>query len=187
MRELLTRVAMAPGAPFDYGRFEIREEPSMNELVPCPECQRHVRKTEASCPFCGEALSLSHLPPRVLPTRRLGRAATFAFGAGVVGATALIGCSDGSDDGGVVAVYGAPAAGMGGMNAGSGGKTDGGSGGSLSQGGSAQPVYGAPAAGTGNEPMGGAAGAGGAPGDDNVGGVYGAPASDGGGGAGGAP
>ena len=27
VRELLTRVAMAPGAPFDYGEFEIREEP----------------------------------------------------------------------------------------------------------------------------------------------------------------
>jgi len=158
----------------------------MSELLPCPECQRHVRKTEASCPFCGEALSLSHLPPRVLPTRRLGRAATFAFGAGVVGATALVGCSDGSDFDGGQAVYGAPAAGMGGMNAG-GGKADGGSGGSLSQGGSAQPVYGAPAAGTGNSPLGGAGGAGGAPGDDNVGGVYGAPAPDGGaGGAGGA-
>src|SRR5437762_13997666 len=97
----------------------------MSELVPCPECQRHVRKTEASCPFCGEALSLSHLPPPVLPTRRLGRAATFAFGASVVGATALVGCSDGSD-GADIAVYGAPPAGMGGMNAGGG------------------PVYGAP-------------------------------------------
>jgi hypothetical protein len=165
----------------------------MNELVPCPECQRHVRKTEASCPFCGEALSLSHLPPRGLPTRRLGRAATFAFGAGVVGATALVSCSDGL--GGNMAVYGAPAAGTFSMNAGSGGKTDGGTGGSpsqggnLSQGGSAQPVYGAPAAGTGNEPTGGAAGAagaGGAPADDNLGGASGAPASDGGGGAGGA-
>jgi hypothetical protein len=38
----------------------------------------------------------------------LNRAATFAFGAGVVGATALVGCED---EVSVVPVYGAPAAG----------------------------------------------------------------------------
>src|SRR4051812_10618389 len=79
----------------------------MSQLTPCPECQRHVRKTEARCPFCDSALSLSHLPAPVLPRQRLGRAATFAFGAGVVGATALVSC----DDGGVVPVYGAPSGG----------------------------------------------------------------------------
>ena len=148
----------------------------MSELLPCPECQRHVRKTEASCPFCGEALSLAHLPPAVLPTRRLGRAATFAFGASVVGATALVGCSDGDDSGGGQAVYGAPAAGIGGMNVG--GAPNGGN---LNQGGSAQPVYGAPAAGTGNAPSAGAGG-------DSLSAVYGAPPGGGGAaGAGGAP
>ena len=164
----------------------------MSELLPCPECQRHVRKTEASCPFCGEALSLAHLPPAVLPTRRLSRAATFAFGASVVGATVLVGCSSDDDSGGTVTHYGAPPAGMGGKGAGGSavygappsGATNGGN---LNQGGSAQPVYGAPAAGTGNLPLGGAGGAGGAPGEDNVGGAGGAPAPDGGaGGAGGA-
>jgi hypothetical protein len=172
----------------------------MSELVPCPECQRHVRKTETSCPFCGEALSLSHLPAAVVPTRRLGRAATFAFGASVVGATALVGCSSDADGpGNFVQHYGAPPSGAGGQavggTGGNGGINAGGgpvygappsgatNGGNLSQGGGAQPVYGAPAAGTGNEPSGGAAGAGG----DSFSAVYGAPADGGGaGGAGGA-
>jgi hypothetical protein len=81
----------------------------MNQLVPCPECSRHVRQSESACPFCGQALSLAHLPPPAMPRRRLGRAATFAFGASVVGATALVACSD-DDPGGAVAVYGAPPA-----------------------------------------------------------------------------
>ncbi len=29
----------------------------MRKLVPCSVCQRHVRSTEAACPFCGGALS----------------------------------------------------------------------------------------------------------------------------------
>src|SRR5215216_3281906 len=107
----------------------------MSQLTPCPECQRHVRKTEARCPFCEAALSLSHLPAPVLPRRRMSRAATFAFGASVVGATTIVGCTL-EDPGGNVAVYGAPPAG--------------GTGGDTSVGGSAQPVYGAPAAGSPN-------------------------------------
>jgi hypothetical protein len=141
----------------------------MSELAPCPECQRHVRTSETRCPFCGEAVSLAHLPPHPLPGRRLGRAATFAFGATVVGATALVACSDGSD--GVtnaMAVYGAPGIPPGG-----------GAGGTNSFGGTA--VYGAPpsggvagaAAGSPNQESGGqggaAAGAGGDA-DTNVGG-----------------
>jgi hypothetical protein len=154
----------------------------MSQLTPCPECQRHVRKTEASCPFCESALSLSNVPSPALPRKRLGRAATFAFGASVVGATALVACSDG-DSGGDVPVYGAPPAA--------------GAGGDSSFGGSAAPVYGAPAAGapnfggsSGNPQVGGAGGEGGASGaagsagaDTDPGGegggafaVYGAPA-----------
>lgn len=150
----------------------------MSELTPCPECQRHVRKTETRCPFCGEAVSLAHLPSPALPRRRLGRAATFAFGASVVGATAFVGCSDGSDVGAPVAVYGAPPAG-----ASTGGSFGGGllygsppSGGTFDEGGTtAGPVYGAPAAGAGNEDSGGN---GGAPAAD--GGAGGTPSTDGG-------
>lgn len=161
----------------------------MSELVPCPECQRHVRKTETRCPFCGEALSLTHVPSPALPTRRLGRAATFAFGAGIVGATALVGCG-GKDDGGdmkgppAIPAYGGPPTPIGGASGNIYGGPPSGmaSGGNLTAGtasfggsgpvygaptagtpglGGAQPVYGAPAAGTGNEPVGGAGGAGG--------------------------
>ena len=77
----------------------------MSELVPCPECHRHVRKTELSCPFCGTSVSLAQLPAPVLPGRRLGRAATFAFSATIVGAAALVACDD---EGGVVPIYGGP-------------------------------------------------------------------------------
>jgi hypothetical protein len=149
----------------------------MSELHPCPECQRHIRKTESTCPFCGESVSLGHLPAHVLPRKRMGRAATFAFGATVVGATAIVSCSDGSDVDNGVAVYGAPPA------AGAGG----------SFGGSA--VYGAPPSGSGGTsvgdggtnnaalyggaPPGGEAGVGN---ESSVGGVYGSPPEGGQGG-----
>lgn len=80
----------------------------MDHLLPCFGCNRHVRAAEAVCPFCGEALPLS-LRRRVplLPVRRLGRAATLAFGA----ALAVSACSDshgrGQDDGGATAETGA--------------------------------------------------------------------------------
>lgn len=165
----------------------------MSQLTPCPECQRHVRKTEARCPFCDSALSLSHVPDRVLPRQRLGRAATFAFGAGVVGATALVSCS-----GDVVPMYGAP--GVDGGSAGSavyGGPPSGSTSGGTSNGdaGAGTAVYGAPAAGSGSDEPGGngggggasgnggAAGEGGVPTDNGVGGatIYGAPPSGSGG------
>ena len=65
----------------------------MNHLLPCSECQRHVRALEPRCPFCDAELDLSHSPAPVLPSRRLGRAALFAFGATLIGAT-TIGCGD---------------------------------------------------------------------------------------------
>jgi hypothetical protein len=53
----------------------------MAQLVPCPECLRHVRASDAGCPFCGHA----DLPaaPRYEPglLKGLGRAAIFALGA----------------------------------------------------------------------------------------------------------
>jgi hypothetical protein len=84
----------------------------MSRLEPCPSCGRHVRLVESACPFCQAPLSLSELPPRALPGRRMSRAASFAFGAGVVGATTLVACSDGQEEAlSVMPVYGAPAAG----------------------------------------------------------------------------
>ena len=160
----------------------------MSQLTPCPECQRHVRKTETRCPFCGEAVSLTHVPAPALPRKRLGRAATFAFGASVVGATALVACGgDDDDSGGTVPVYGAPAAGSSSF---AGNDSNGGAG-------AGTAVYGAPAAGFGgNDEVGGAGGkpaeggAGGKPAEGGAGGaneagaapLYGGPPGGAGGG-----
>ena len=65
----------------------------MSHLLPCPGCNRHVLNTEASCPFCSRPLDLADRPAPELPRSRLGRAATFAFGATIVGATAIVACS----------------------------------------------------------------------------------------------
>lgn len=98
----------------------------MSALLPCPSCTRHVRQTEAGCPFCGVALALADVPPRPMPTQRLGRAAMLAFGAAI--ATSAVGCgtaqpaddaavnradtggaaSDAGADGGPIAAYGGP-------------------------------------------------------------------------------
>lgn len=61
----------------------------MNNLLPCPACQRHVGSEETTCPFCQATLS----PKRPcaggcsgpLPAR-LARAALVAAAAGALGA-----------------------------------------------------------------------------------------------------
>jgi hypothetical protein len=61
------------------------------DLFPCPGCARHVRRSSLACPFCAldvrEAARTT--PIRRRPRERLGRAATFAFGAAAISA----GCS----------------------------------------------------------------------------------------------
>lgn len=96
-------------------------------LVPCPSCTRHVKTTEASCPFCASALPASLASAVVAgSTQRLSRAAAFAFTASI----AVTGCASGTspgaldagpsdahnqkdgtpvDDGGGQALYGSPA------------------------------------------------------------------------------
>lgn len=57
-------------------------------LRPCPTCKRHVRGADTSCPFCHAVLPLqptATTTPRV--TGRMGRAAIFAFGATLAGAS----------------------------------------------------------------------------------------------------
>ena len=68
----------------------------MGHLIACPGCARHARAEDPLCPFCGEALpaSLRARVPRA-PTERLGRAATFVFGA-TLAASAATGCDGGS-------------------------------------------------------------------------------------------
>lgn len=87
-------------------------------LVPCPACERHVRVSEARCPFCEAALPES-IAQRAVPatTQRLSRAATFVFGAAALVAS---GCGTpanpdggGGDDvvadmGGPMPLYGGP-------------------------------------------------------------------------------
>jgi len=55
-------------------------------LEPCPECARHVRATEVTCPFCASPLALQGREMRVAGERPMRAALLFA------GATALAAC-----------------------------------------------------------------------------------------------
>ena len=116
----------------------------MNQLVPCPECSRHVRVSARECPFCALPLDLSGTPEPRLPSVRLSRAATLAFGATLASATGLaVSCSAS------VPIYGAPAPAGGSENvAGAAGAATGGADSGI--GGGPVAVYGAPAAGSGS-------------------------------------
>src|SRR5215510_15123104 len=67
----------------------------MDALIACEGCARHVRASESACPFCRTARTPSEIAPRPVP-RRLGRAATFAFGAAL--ATSVTACSQSHGD-----------------------------------------------------------------------------------------
>lgn len=132
----------------------------MAHLLPCPGCARHVRASDTDCPFCGASLAaLASAPAPRTPAGRLGRAATFAFGAAVA-TTITVGCGDGTtggddagaqpdaqaeidaqvgDDGGPAPLYGGPPD--------SGGVSDSG----VDSGGPA-PAYGAPPEDAGAQP-----------------------------------
>src|SRR5689334_21989882 len=124
----------------------------MNSLIPCPECLRHVRRSETSCPFCSASIAqaMAAAPERAMPTTRLGRAALFAFAAASVGTAA---CGGDDDTGtGKSTIKGDAAAGGSSMN--SAGAT--GMGGEM-----AVPAYGAPFPSGGSNGLGGTVGAGG--------------------------
>jgi hypothetical protein len=66
--------------------------PVMSQLIPCPNCSRHVRLS-ANCPFCDTALDAAVLSAHYAPRRGAipegsKRAALFALGAGVAAACA---------------------------------------------------------------------------------------------------
>src|SRR5260221_13818307 len=65
----------------------------MTTLVTCPDCNRHIRRNEAACPFCGASVASRSVgvPERAAPSGRLGRAALFAFATASVGAAACSG------------------------------------------------------------------------------------------------
>ncbi len=70
-------------------------------LTPCAACGRHIRLSEASCPFCHAASSIIDVPSPRPVHARMGRAAMFAVGAAML---TMSGC----DDGGPTALYGGP-------------------------------------------------------------------------------
>ena len=116
----------------------------MNDLIPCPGCSRHVRRSETSCPFCSASVRDAALgaPVRQLPAARLGRLALFTFAAASIGTAAC-----GGDEG----EKGPGTGGAGGAANGSGGASTGGTqnaagkpaAGGYNQGGSAMALYGA--------------------------------------------
>lgn len=124
---------------------------AMSFLSPCPHCRRHVRVLERVCPFCLGAIDLSRVPAPVLPTRRLGRAALFAFGATIAAGLATSACGNVASD-----------TGSGESN--TGGAGSGGASADASFGGTGSAIYGCGPFGTGpnglcNVPESGAAGA----------------------------
>jgi hypothetical protein len=145
-------------------------------LVPCSSCHRHVRATEAACPFCASALPNARaLAREQVNTGGLSRAAVLALGA----ALSLVACSDddsgtgtGTGQIGAGGAAGSSAGGAAGASGGAAGSGTAGAAGDQGFGGSA--LYGAP------PPQGGAGG-------DTAGPVYGAPPAAGAGGVGGGP
>ncbi len=131
----------------------------MRPLIPCSSCARHVRASEAACPFCGGELIVAAARPQ--PTGRLSRTAALVFGASV----AVVGCGDetvisagssssssgGTTSSGSTSSGATTGGGQGGMGQGGtaqggmGGQGgDGGSGqGGMGQGGGVAPLYGA--------------------------------------------
>ena len=57
----------------------------MNQLLPCPHCNRHHRVCEPVCPFCGGELPPCKAAPRASARGRLNRATLFAAGAALLG------------------------------------------------------------------------------------------------------
>lgn len=71
-------------------------------LLPCPQCERHVKADETSCPFCHEALSAMSAQAVVQGDGRVlfGSRAWMLFGASAV----VIGCGPRAQ----TAIYGGP-------------------------------------------------------------------------------
>ena len=85
-------------------------------LAPCPSCSRHVRTSEATCPFCAASVSLIAIAPRS-QVERLGRAALFSVFAASVTACNVYGgpperdaaiADDAGTDAAILAMYGGP-------------------------------------------------------------------------------
>ena len=64
----------------------------MPSMILCPSCKRHVFTREASCPFCGLAISSEPgvAPPSATP--EMSRAQRYAVGAAIAATFATAGC-----------------------------------------------------------------------------------------------
>jgi len=113
----------------------------VSSLVPCPECGRHLRRTEISCPFCGVPVAdaFARAPERQLPPFRMSRAGLIAFAAASVTAPGCGGVTTGIAGSGDSVGGGMPSAGG---QFGSGGTSA--TGGTLDTGGVPAVFYGAP-------------------------------------------
>jgi hypothetical protein len=157
----------------------------MERFRTCDECSRHVRPTEAKCPFCGRELEAAALMPVPRAPAQLSRAQRIALVAAVAGGGMLAACGDDAGPG-----TSGPKAGAGvaGQTAGAGvaGSISGAAGGGTAARGAAGappiavPVYGAPV-----PPPAGAGGAGAAGKSGSGGGTAGKAGSGGASGAGG--
>lgn len=144
-----------------------------SSLHPCPACQRHILSTEKSCPFCATETDFSEEKVKLLPTRRMSRAALVALSTLAAAAPAAA-CGGDTDD------RDAPGDGDGDMS----GDGDGDMSGD-GDGDAVGPVYGIPATGGsdglggsgmgGEEASGGSGGMMNGSGGDLVGPVYGIP------------
>ena len=82
----------------------------MNRLEKCTGCARHIRVTEAACPFCQTVLAASFREPRARPSvgARFGRIALIAAGAAAVAVPTEACSSDDDDHPNMVVEYGVP-------------------------------------------------------------------------------
>src|SRR5207249_2062973 len=58
-------------------------EITMSAMIPCPVCFRHVRATDARCPFCGAVREGAAATAPSTTTRGLSRATLYAMGAAI--------------------------------------------------------------------------------------------------------
>jgi hypothetical protein len=149
----------------------------MSHLLPCPACNRHIDAVESVCPFCATPLPVAFgaTPARVMPPRRLGRAALMAAGATLWGVSA---CSGNDAIGGAKDASATTGAGGSALPA-YGQPPPFGTGGSTGAGGTAVAAYGGPIPTGGTFGTGGSTGAGGTTGVGGTGGPADGAAPDG--------
>ena len=71
----------------------------MSRFVVCPSCERHVRRSEESCPFCNELVPAAvrqHVHPA--PPAGLSRARAYAFRAALLASSAAVACSSSGEN-----------------------------------------------------------------------------------------